>query len=157
MMEVYHSSDVRVEQPDTLHSRKELDFGPGFYFTNLRQQAEVYARRFTRRNKIAYMSIYDFEEDWTEWKVKTFERYDEDWLDFVMACRMGDVVGGYDMIVGGIANDRVFDTLNLFFDNLIGKDEALRRLAFEKPNVQYCIRTDEMIKRCLIFKDCIQL
>lgn len=39
-MEVYHTSNVRVEKPDTVHSRKELDFGPGFYFTSIRTQAE---------------------------------------------------------------------------------------------------------------------
>ncbi len=156
-MEVYHSSNMRVECPDTHHSRKELDFGPGFYFTSMRQQSEVYARRFLSRKKVAYINVYDFEEDWTYWKVKIFEKYDEEWLDFVMSCRSGIVEGDYDMIVGGIANDKVFDTLNLFFNNLIGKDEALHRLVYEKPNIQYCIRKDAMIRKCLTFKDCIQL
>lgn len=39
-MEVYHTSNVCVKNPDTVHSRRELDFGPGFYFTTIRQQAE---------------------------------------------------------------------------------------------------------------------
>ena len=38
MMEVYHTSDVVVEHPDTKHSRMALDFGPGFYFTSMRHQ-----------------------------------------------------------------------------------------------------------------------
>ncbi len=157
MIEVYHSSMMRVECPDTQHSRNKLDFGPGFYFTTLRQQAEVYARRFMMRKKEAYLNIYDFCEDWSDWKIKTFEKYDEEWLDFVMACRAGKAVGDYDMIVGGIADDKVFDTLNLFWGEFIKKDEALRRLAFEKPNIQYCIRTNEMIKACLTFKDAVLL
>ncbi len=45
-MEVYHTSSVCIEHPDTTHSRKELDFGPGFYFTTIRYQAEKYAARF---------------------------------------------------------------------------------------------------------------
>ncbi len=157
MIEVYHSSNMRVVHPDTRHSRKQLDFGPGFYFTSLRNQAEVYAHRFIRRGKEAWLNIYDFSEDWTGWNVKRFDKYDEEWLDFVMDCRNGNIAGNYDMVIGGIADDKVFDTLNLFFDKFIQKDEALRRLAYEKPNIQYCIRTDAMIKDCITFKDSIQL
>lgn len=157
MKEVYHTSNVRVEQPDVKHSRKELDFGPGFYFTHLRQQAEQYAQRFIKLRKAALMNIYDMKEDWSAWRVKQFDSYSEEWLDFVLACRDGQVVGDYDMVVGGIADDKVFETLNLFFLGYIGKQEALRRLAYEKPNIQYCIRNEKMINELLTFKDCIQL
>ncbi len=157
MKEVYHTSNVRVEHPDTRHSRIALDFGPGFYFTHIRKQAEHYSRRFTRLKKPAFMNVYDMKEDWSGWKVKVFESYDREWLDFVLDCRDGNVVGDYDMIVGGIADDRVFETLNLFFDHWISKEEALNRLKYEKPNIQYCIRTDAMINDLLTFKDCVRL
>lgn len=58
-MDVYHTSNVRVEQPDVHHSRKELDFGFGFYFTTLRLQAEKYAFRFKKRQEVAWLNIYD--------------------------------------------------------------------------------------------------
>ena len=44
-MEVFHASTQEVLRPDTLHSRKYLDFGSGFYVTTLRQQAVNYAER----------------------------------------------------------------------------------------------------------------
>lgn len=156
-MEVYHTSNIRVENPDTMHSRRELDFGPGFYFTTIRQQAEKYAFRFTRRNEQAWLNIYDFSECWNGWLVKLFDCYDEEWLDFVIACRNGEVAGDYDLIVGGVADDKVFDTVDLYTDKLISKDEALRRLAYVKPNIQYCIRTDAMLKQCITFKEAIKL
>lgn len=156
-MEVYHTSNIRVENPDTMHSRRELDFGPGFYFTTIRQQAEKYAFRFTRRNEQAWLNIYDFSECWNGWRVRLFDCYDEEWLDFVIACRNGEVAGDYDLIVGGVADDKVFDTVDLYTDKLISKDEALRRLAYVKPNIQYCIRTDEMLKQCITFKEAIKL
>ncbi|MCD8297722.1 MAG: DUF3990 domain-containing protein [Prevotella sp.] len=156
-MEVFHTSNGRVEYPDIYHSRKELDFGPGFYLTTLREQAERYSVRFFKRQEKAWLNIYELAFELKDWKVKIFNSYDEEWLDFVVACRTGNIIGDYDMVIGGIANDRVFDTLNLFFDKFIQKDEALRRLVFEKPNIQYCIRTESMIKKCLKFKDCIQL
>ena len=40
MMTLYHGSHVSVPSPLTGVGRKELDFGPGFYVTNLREQAE---------------------------------------------------------------------------------------------------------------------
>ncbi|MGM9763383.1 MAG: DUF3990 domain-containing protein [Candidatus Cryptobacteroides sp.] len=151
-MEVYHTSNVRVEKPDTVHSRKELDFGPGFYFTSIRTQAEKYAFKFLRRGQSALLNIYDFSENWEKWNVKFFPTYDEEWLDFVMGCRSGIIIGNYDMIIGGIANDKVFDTLDLYTDKLITKEDALQRLKYLKANIQYCIRTEAMLKECLTFK-----
>lgn len=156
-MEVYHTSNVCVKNPDTVHSRRELDSGPGFYFTTIRQQAEKYAFRFIKRNEPAFLNIYDFSECWKGWRVKRFDCYGEEWLDFVISCRNGDVVGDYDLIVGGIADDKVFDTLDLYTDKLISKDEAIKRLAYVKPNIQYCIRTDAMLKQCITFKASIKL
>lgn len=156
-MEVYHTSDVIVEHPDTKHSRKDLDFGPGFYFTSIRYQAEKYAHRFLRRNKPAWMNVYDFSENWNNWKVKTFNEYGEEWLDFVMKCRNGEVIGDFDLIVGGIADDKVFDTVDLYTEALISKEEAIKRLAYIKPNIQYCVRTDAMLQQCLIFKEAVRI
>jgi len=66
MIEVYHTSNQCVNCPDTSHSRKELDFGPGFYFTTIRNQAEAYAFRFFRRNEPAWLNVYEFSENWTD-------------------------------------------------------------------------------------------
>ena len=38
---------------------------------------------------------------------------------------------------------KVFNTIELFFDHLIDKEEAIRRLRFEKPNLQLCFRTQK--------------
>ena len=39
MTTLYHGSSVSVPAPLTGVGRKELDFGPGFYVTSLREQA----------------------------------------------------------------------------------------------------------------------
>ncbi len=157
MMTVYHTSNVRIEQPDTLHSRKLLDFGQGFYLTTMREQAEKYGERFSRRKETAWLNIYHLSEKWARWRVQRFDHYDEEWLDFVMACRQGKDFGDYDMVVGGIANDKIFETLDLYFDNLINKEQALLRLSYAEPNIQYCIRTDAMIRECLTFVEAVEL
>ena len=55
------------------------------------------------------------------------------------------------MIIGGIANDRVIITLDRYFMGEISQEEALGLLQFEKPNIQYCIRSERMLKECLTF------
>ena len=92
-MEVYHASMVRVERPDVYHSRKFLDFGQGFYVTTLKDQAVKYAQRFIRRGKEAWLNIYELDEDFmsSSFIIREFEKYDANWLDFVVACRKGIV------------------------------------------------------------------
>lgn len=43
-MKLYHSSNLSVKQPDTVHSRDYLDFGKGFYLTSIYEQAVKYAQ-----------------------------------------------------------------------------------------------------------------
>ena len=151
-MKLYHSSNVVVEHPDTRHSRKYLDFGCGFYLTSLYDQAVRYAQRFKRRGQQAWLNTYEFSlYDEPQWNIKRFDAYDEHWLDFVALCRDGKDVGNYDMIIGGIAIDRVIITLDRYFAGEISQDEALGLLRFEKPNVQYCIRSERMLQECLTY------
>ena len=151
-MKLYHSSNVVVEYPDTLHSRKYLDFGRGFYLTSLHEQAVRYAQRFKRRGQQAWLNTYELSMgDDSQWNIMRFDTYDEKWLDFVAQCRDGKDVGDYDMIIGGIANDRVILTLDRCFAREISQEDALGLLKFEKPNVQYCIRSERMLRECLTY------
>ena len=152
-MEVYHASTVVVDSPDTTHSRDFIDFGTGFYVTTMQDQAVKYGARFINRGKNAILNIYELADDLSKWKVITFKQYDEAWLDFVTECRQGRVVGNYDVIIGGIANDKVFRTIDLYFAGDISKEECLRKLVFEKPNNQICIRSQQVLNECLTFKN----
>lgn len=156
-MILYHSSNTIVDSPDTKHSREYLDFGRGFYLTSLYEQAVRYAQRFKRRGQPAWLNTYDFVCDENVWNIKRFEAYNKEWLDFVGKCREGIDAGNYDMVIGGIANDRVIITLDRYFTGEITQDEALGLLRWESPNIQYCIRTDKMLQECLTYKGSEQL
>ena len=157
-MKLYHSSNMIVEYPDTQHSRKYLDFGRGFYLTSIYEQAVRYAQRFKRRKQQAWLNTYEFTiSDESQWNILRFDTYDSRWLDFVAQCRDGNDIGDYDLIIGGIANDRVILTLDRYFANEISQEEALGMLKFEKPNVQYCIRSEKMLRECLTYLNCEQI
>ena len=66
-------------------------------------------------------------------------------VDFVLNFRSGKDTSNYDLVVGGVANDKVFNTVELFFDRLIDKTEAINRLRYEKPNLQICFRTEKAL------------
>ncbi len=150
-MLIYHASDIIVDKPDTMHSRPNLDFGRGFYATILKEQAERYAQRFMLRNRKGILNIYEYTPS-EDLIIKRFDTYDGEWLNFVAACRMGkNVYQKYDVISGGIANDRVFNTLDLYFSNQMSKEEALKRLIFIKPNHQLCFTNQKAIDRCIKF------
>lgn len=156
-MRLYHSSNLAVEHPDVQHSRNYLDFGRGFYLTSLYDQAIRYAQRFKRRGQPAWLNTYEFECNYGLWNVLRFESYDKQWLDFVAQCRDGRDVGNYDMVIGGIANDKVILTLDRYFSGEISQDEALGLLRFEKPNIQYCIRSEQLLDKCLTHIESVQI
>lgn len=157
-MMLYHGSDVEVQSPNLSHSRLRLDFGRGFYVTPLYEQAEKWALRFKLQGKNAVISCYSFEETaLTELKVLSFDSYSEDWLDFIIDCRRGLDKSTYDIVMGGIANDQVFNTLELYFDQLIDKNEAIKRLQYEKPSFQICLRSEVAIHNYLRFERSILL
>lgn len=156
-MKVFHASTVQIEFPDIHHSRQYLDFGPGFYVTTMYDQADKYAARFIRRGKRAFINVYELDSEFSQWNAITFHKYDEGWLDFVTECRSGRIVGDYDIIIGGIADDKVFRTVDLYFAGDISKQECLKRLIYEKPNNQICIRSQAVLDNCLTFKQSLPL
>lgn len=148
-MILYHSSPVAVERPDTEHSREYLDFGRGFYLTSIQEQAVKYAQRFIRRRHEAWLNSYEFACDLSVWKACRFDTYNKAWLQFIAKCRAGNDDTDYDIVIGGIANDKVIQTLDRYFEGELSENETLGLLKYEKPNIQYCIRSQRMLDQCL--------
>lgn len=147
-MILYHGSYIEVAEPDLKHSRPNVDFGLGFYVTPLYEQAVKWCGKFKRRGRDGIISCYDIDENsYTLLKVLRFESYSEKWLDFILNCRRGNDVTDYDVVIGGVANDKVFNTVELFFEGLIDKTEALKRLRYEEPNLQICFRSEKALKQ----------
>ncbi|MCQ4635977.1 DUF3990 domain-containing protein [Anaerovorax odorimutans] len=152
-MILYHGSNRVIETPDISFSRSNTDFGRGFYTTPVREQAFRWASRYKRKGDSAIVTIYDCDNTLLENgpSVKRFSGYTEEWLDYIVACRSGQPVQGYDIVVGGVANDKVFDTIELYLQQLIDKQAAIGRLQYERPNLQVCFCSQDVIRKHLIF------
>ena len=146
-MILYHGSYLEITKPDLNHSRSNVDFRRGFYVTPLYEQAAKWCGKFKRRGKDGIISRYTFDENMEkELKTLKFNSYSEDWLNFILNCRSEKDLTDYDLVIGGVANDKVFNTVELFFDGLIDKTEAIKRLRYEKPNLQICFRTEKALE-----------
>ncbi|QUH27714.1 DUF3990 domain-containing protein [Vallitalea guaymasensis] len=155
-MIVYHGSYCLVQNPNISFSREALDFGKGFYVTGIKEQAVNWTTKFKRRGKKGILNIYSLSIDKIKqnYMVKEFLKYDNEWLDFILQCRgRSTCYLEYDLIIGGIADDRVYNTIELYKDKLIDKAETLNRLQFYKPNHQICIINQDIINKYLVYKN----
>ena len=160
-MTVYHGSIVEIKSPDLNHSKRFLDFGPAFYVTTFREQAEHWARRKHSRalsSLAPVVNVYELDDDLSAFSVLRFGGVDEAWLDFVCDCRDGnDVYSGYDVIIGRVADDDVFRTIQSYRQGDITKARAIELLRFARPNDQLALRTERIIAANLRFVESYQV
>lgn len=152
-MIIYHGSTLTIPQPDIKHSQSYLDFGRGFYATTFQEQAERWAKRKAmRKNTTAIVNVYELNESFDSFHILTFPEDNAAWLDFVCACRKGeDEYTAYDLVIGGVANDDVFRTIDMYFRGVWDKKRTLAELRFYKLNDQYCFISQELIDQNLKF------
>lgn len=154
-MKVFHGSISIVDRQLANAGRNHLDFGKGFYLTTLENQAISWASRPLNQGKQKYLNIYelDFSAVVNEgYKYLHFNEYNAEWLNFVISDRKGGSNWRqFDTVEGGIANDRIFNTIELHSSGLISENEALQRLIYEKPNNQICVLNQDIIDNHLTF------
>ena len=154
-MTVYHGSTVEICVPDVVHSKRFLDFGPAFYVTSFQDQAERWGMRKSARlggDLTPVVNVYELDDDLSDLSVLRFGEANEKWLDFVCDCRDGrDVYSPYDMIIGRVADDDVFRTIQSWRQGDITKGRALELLRFARPNDQFALRTAKAISEKLKF------
>lgn len=150
---VYHGGTEKIEFPMCKIGRKNLDFGQGFYLTDIREQAVAWALNMGRnRRKTSLLNRYLLNRTaiLAEGRCKIFRAYDEEWLQFIIANRTGvDVAREFDYVEGGVANDRVVDTVNLYIAGLIDLKSALRELSKHQPNNQMCLLSQSLADKYL--------
>lgn len=161
IIEVYHAGTETIPHPLCHIGRPNLDFGKGFYLTDIYDQALIWAKRKGReRKQNPRINIYTLSKIdlFKEGTYKIFENYDEEWLDFIVKCRTLKIENApYDYIEGGVADDRVIDTINLYIQGILGKDQTLKELIFLSPNNQICITNQVLLEKHLHFIDCVTI
>ena len=158
MITLFHGSYVPVQVPLVKLGRRKVDFGQGFYLTNLRTQAESWAKTIAERkgrNAQPTVSTFSFDYDAVKsgrYRIKTFESYNLEWLEYVVDCRKGGIEQQqYDVVEGGVANDNVIDMVEDYENGIITAEQALGQLRYKKVNHQICILNQDIVDKYLSF------
>ncbi|MDR0932036.1 MAG: DUF3990 domain-containing protein [Victivallales bacterium] len=155
-MIVYHGGIAVIESPQILRQEVGRDFGAAFYTTDIRDQAERWARRKAlvagRKNDQAILPVvneYEFalEAARKSLKIHRFEGSSPEWLDLVLQCRANAAFRHpFDIVIGNIANDNVGETVSYVQQGIMRKEDALERLKFEKLNNQIAFCTESALE-----------
>lgn len=142
-MLVYHVSDVVIEKPDLKRGRKNADFGQGFYLSTDIDFSLKWA------TMDGLLNVYDI--DLEGLKVKRFKR-DKEWFEYIYNNRrLKDLLDDYDVIIGPIANDTIYDTWGILTSGFVDKEKSLECLMVGNEYTQLVVKT-EKAKEKLVFK-----
>ncbi len=152
-MIVYHGSSEMVNHPDVFHSYRALDFGKGFYVTSVQEQAERWARRKADlTGGKAVVNRYRMNDDMAGLRVKTFTDDLTEWIDFVCDCRdEKEIYLQYDLIIGKVADDRVFRVVDMYHSGIWDKERALMEIRAYPNYDQTAFISQRAVDRLLVF------
>ena len=133
-MKIFHGSNIEVKNPKILTSARVGDFGRGFYTTSNLEQARRWAQIRAKQEDVqsgivTVFEVSDMIFENSELRIKTFEKADEEWLDFVLENRKNtEFEHGFDLVVGPVADDRVYVCLNMLEDGLADRETVIKKL-----------------------------
>ena len=141
-MLLYHTGFLEIKEPDIHYGRKNADFGQGFYLSD----KEEFSRRWATEKKDHDTYINYYELDLNDLKIKTFER-NAAWFDYIYHNRKGypDVYAEYDLIIGPIANDTIFNTFGFTTSGFLTQEESLKLLDIGPEYTQIVIKTEKAV------------
>lgn len=157
---LYHGSKEGIIGKIKPNSRKSCDFGQGFYMgTNINQPLTLICNYQNPK-------IYTLNLDLTNLKTKEFN-LNLEWALFIAFNRgimdnlqdskiykhFKEIRNNYDLFIGFIANDRLFITLDKFFNNEITDEALIHSLSALDLGKQYVAVTEKACKGITIIKE----
>ena len=141
---IQHGSYCKIETPEIIEGKYTKDFGIGFYCTILEEQAEKWAKKYSK----AIINKYEYNEN-PNLKIKNFTVMTEEWLDFIINCRSGRK-HEYDIVIGTMADDQVYNYITDLISGQITREAFWELAKFRHPTHQIVFCTEEAL-RCIKF------
>ena len=125
---------MAVRKPIVNRGRGKTDFGKGFYTTTSREQAEKWAQ--IKRDRMgdeahAIVSVFELDDavlNNPAYHTRHFDGATAEWLDFVVGNRRGEVHHNFDLIMGPVANDKLYATITLYENGILDANAAIEQL-----------------------------
>ena len=141
-MELFHGSNVVVDQPKIITDGYYKDFGYGFYCTNLEKQAKRWALVKQHGHVV---NVYDYLEN-KSLNILVFDEMTDEWLDFVVACRQG-IKHDYDMVEGPMADDTIWNYVDDFTRGEISRTAFWELVKLKYPTHQIVFCSEKALKQ----------
>ncbi|MDR0331544.1 MAG: DUF3990 domain-containing protein [Chitinispirillales bacterium] len=148
---LYHGGTEAVEKPEVRTASRPVDFGDGFYTTSDFEQAAAFAkiRSDLRKTESGFVSVYEIDESrFADFAILKFKEPNEEWFGFVIDCRRGGkLFKKYDLIIGPVANDRVFRVLDFYEAGVYTKEHAIKELLPYRLSNQYAFFNKDLASK----------
>lgn len=125
----------KIQVKHNLIRSNELDFGYGFYLTDSKERAKNYILQYVKNGILSPQDLLVLEFDFCpahyqtpdNWKV--FEKYDDEFAEFVFSNRLKNIAGSkqhcYDWIYGGMTDTKPLQIMSDYRDGNITKEMAI--------------------------------
>lgn len=159
---LYHGSKSGIKGNIAPISRNRCDFGQGFYMGTDRTQPLTLicnyenAKLYTLKVNLSGLKILNIELgiDWA--LLVAYNRSKMDFIkDSAIYNRFKTLADGYDMIIGYIANDRMFTVLDRFFRGDITDVSLINSLSALKLGKQYVAITEKACSQIQILEETV--
>lgn len=139
-MLLYHTGFAEIKTPDLRRGRPNADFGQGFYLSDDPAFAERWATE--KKGVSTIVNRYDLHTDGL--RIKRFERGDE-WFRYIFSNRhrKPDMLEDYDLIIGPIANDTLYNTWGVLTSGLLEDAQALDLLQLGPAYQQVVVKSEK--------------
>lgn len=162
-MRLYHGALERVERPRIMPRElyRPLDFGTGFYATLDLEQAKRWVcnrLRHFKKDGCGFVSVYEFDDTAASGlSVKKFDGVCIEWLRFIVANRLCyNVAHDFDIVVGPVANDRVYTVLTLYEGGYYDENVAMEKMKGYRLANQYLFHTEKALS-LLKYVTCLEV
>lgn len=139
---LFHTGFQVIKEIDLQIGRKNADFGQGFYLTPDYEFSKRWAKE--RKKEATIVNHYSLSLD--HLKVKTLSR-DEEWFHYIYGNRRGmaDEWKDFDVIMGPIANDTIYNVNGITTSGLLDEKQSLPLLQIGPVYTQYVLKTKKAV------------
>ena len=141
-MKLYHVGFDIIKEPDLNAGRRNADFGKGFYLSDNKEFSIRWAKK--RKGLTTYINTYEL--DMNDLNIKKL-RKDKHWFKNIYLNRLNvkDIYADYDVVIGPIANDTIFDTLGIITSGIFSDKESLKLMQVGNRYIQVVIKSQKAL------------
>ena len=153
---LFHGSKYGLSELMVSGSRDNCDFGNGFYLGQTYNQALSFVCEYDKA------SVYSFKYSFDGLKIIEFD-CSMDWMlaicyfrgtikEYAESSRVQHIIkkiGDADIVIAPIADNKMFYVMSQFAEGEINADVALHSLSASSLGLQYIIKTERALKKCI--------